>query len=162
LRGCAFLLAAALAALWVGAPLAAAEAPGGQREAYVARAEPICKANVLANKQIFKGVKTMVKKGKLKPASRHFARAARAFAKTIGQLEAVPQPPEYQSKLKAWFGLLRTEKEIIAKIGKALAVEDRNRAESFSTELNHNSNKANNAVLSFGFNYCRIEPSRFG
>ena len=29
-------------------------------------------------------------------------------------------------------------------------------------DLNRNSNLANNAVLGFGFDYCRIDPSRFG
>ena len=29
-------------------------------------------------------------------------------------------------------------------------------------DLNRNYNLANNTVLGFGFNYCRIDPSRFG
>ncbi len=151
-----------LAAAVIAVPLAgAAEAPGTIDE-YVERAEPICKTNVLANKRIFKGAKQEVKEGRLKLASRHFARAASAFGKTIRQLAAVPRPPEYEARLGTWLDILGDEKAIVEKIGRALAAEQKHRAESFSVELNRNSNKANNTVLAFGFDYCRIEPSRFG
>lgn len=133
-----------------------------EREVFVERAEPICKSNVLANKRIFKGAKGEVKAGKLKLASRHFLRAATAFEKTIKQLEGVPPPPADTAKLNKWFGLLRQEKLLIEKIGNALAAEEKHKASSLSVDLNRNSTKANNAVLGFGFDYCRIEPSRFG
>lgn len=132
-----------------------------EREAFVARAEPICKTNVLANKRIFKGAEGEVKRGELKKASRHFFRAATAFAKTIRALDAIPKPPADTAKLGKWIGLLWDERDLIKKIGTALAAEKRRKAESFSVELNRNSNKANNAVLLFGFDYCRIEQSRF-
>jgi hypothetical protein len=158
-----------LAALGIGAlalallaPAAVAAEPGSERDEYVKAAEPICKTNVLANRRIFKGAKDEVKGGKLKLASGHFFRAATAFKKTIDQLTAIPKPPSDEPALNKWLGLLRTEKSIIEKIGRALGAEDKHKAESYSVDLNHNSNKANNAVLSFGFNYCRIEPSRFG
>ncbi len=132
------------------------------RESYVGELEPICKTNVEANKRIFKGAKGEVNKGELKKASKHFSRAATAFAKTIGQMEAVTQPSADAAKLGKWFGLLRDEKGYIQQIGQALAKEQRHKAESISVRLNRNSTKANNAVLGFGFDYCRIEPSRFG
>jgi len=132
------------------------------RPEYKERVEPICKTNVLANKRIFKGAKGEVKAGKLKPASTHFFRAATAFAKTISQLEAVPRPLADEAKLSKWFAALRTEKAIIEKIGRALKAEDKRKAESYSVDLNRNSNLANNAVLGFDFDYCRIDPSRFG
>ncbi|MGC1165719.1 MAG: hypothetical protein WA862_06390 [Solirubrobacterales bacterium] len=132
------------------------------REEYAARAEPICKVNVLANKRIFKGAKGEVKAGKLKRASTHFFRAATAFGKTIVQLEAVPRPSADEARLTKWFGLLRDEKKIIEKVGRALAHGDKHEASSYSVDLNRNSSLANNAVLGFGFDYCRIDPSRFG
>lgn len=132
------------------------------RDEYVTQAEPICKTNVLANKRIFKGAKSKVKAGKLKPASTHFFRAATAFEKTIDQLEAVPRPTADEARLAKWLGLLRDEKAIIEKVGRALASEDRHKAGSYSVDLNNNSRKANNAVLGFGFDYCRIDPARFG
>lgn len=132
------------------------------RKEYVEEAEPICKTNVLANKRIFQGAKQQVKAGKLKPASTHFFRAATAFGKTIDQLAAIAPPAADEAKIKTWLGLLGDEKDLITKIGKALGAEDKHKAQSYSVDLNRNSSKANNAVLAFGFNYCRIEPSRFG
>ncbi len=141
-------------------PAGAAAEP--TREEYTAQAEPICKTNVLANKRIFKGAKGKVKAGKLKAASTHFFRAATAFKRTIDQLEKVPRPIADEARLVKWFGLLRDETAIIEKIGRALANEDRHKAGSYSVDLNNNSSKANNAVLGFGFDYCRIDPGRFG
>lgn len=155
------LLGGAAVALLLVVPMAAAIEPPTRPE-YVAQAEPICKTNVLANRRIFKGAKGQVKADKLKPASKHFFRAATAFAKTIGQLEAVPRPTADEARLGKWFGLLRTEKGIIEKVGRALAAEDKHKADSYAVDLNHNSNLANNTVLGFGFNYCRIDPARFG
>jgi hypothetical protein len=142
--------------------IAASEGTEMTRQEYVAKAEPVCKTNVLANKRIFQGAKGEVKSGKLKLASTHFSRAATAFAKTIRQLEAISPPAADEAAIGKWLGLLGDEKDLITKIGKALAANDKHQAESISVDLNRNSTKANNAVLSFGFNYCRIEPSRFG
>jgi hypothetical protein len=153
-------LGAALAALLLWAPGAPAVEPE-ERDVYVERAEPVCEANVRANKRIFKGAERKVKRGELKQASRHFFRAATAFAKTIRQLDAIAKPPERKVKLERWIDLLWDERNLIKKIGTALAAEKRRRAESFSVDLNRNSSRANNAVLPFGFDYCRIEPSRF-
>jgi hypothetical protein len=143
------------------ASAAFAAEPSEERHEYVTQAEPICKTNVLANKKIFKGAKDEVRNGELKRASKHFSRAATAFGKTIQQLAAIPRPPADVAKLTKWIGLLKDEKALIEKIGHALAAENKHKAETISVELNHNSNLANNTVLAFGFNYCRIEPSRF-
>lgn len=153
------VVGAVLVALLLSAPsVGAAEIT---RDEYRALAEPICKRNVQANKRIFKGVKEKVKSGKLKQASGHFLRASTAFAKTIGELAAVPQPTADEARLGKWLDQLRTVKDIIRKIGKALAAEQRHKAESFSVELDRNSRKANNTILSFQFDYCRIDSSRF-
>jgi hypothetical protein len=154
------LLAGALLLCCAASALAAE--PTVERETYVEEAEPICKTNVLANKRIFRGAKEEVKEGKLKLASRHFFRAATAFGRTIRELAALPRPPGDAARVKRWLELLKVEKGIILKIGKALAAEQKRKANSYAVELNRNSNKANNTVLSFGFDYCRIEPSRFG
>jgi hypothetical protein len=153
------VLGAAVLALLLAVPLAAADEIS--REEYVARVEPICKANVEANKRIFKGAKAQVKAGKLKLASKHFFRAATAFAATIVRIEAVPRPDADEAKLAKWFRYLRAEKTLIQKIGRALAAGDKHRASSYAVDLNHNSTLANNTVLGFGFDYCRIDPSRF-
>lgn len=159
-RGFVLLGLGAMTLTLLVVPAGAAEPP--TRPDYVKQAEPICKTNVLANRRIFQGAKGEVKADKLKAASTHFFRAATAFAKTISQLEAVPRPTEDEARLAKWFGLLRTEKAIIEKVGRALAAEDKHKAGSYSVDLNRNSNLANNTVLGFGFNYCRIDPARFG
>jgi hypothetical protein len=151
------LVAVALA--FAVAPASAAEI---SRAEYVEQAEPICKTNVLANKRIFKGAKGEVKAGELKRASTHFFRAATAFGRTIDQLETVPRPSADEARLAKWFGLLRTEKGIVEKVGRALASEEKHKAGSYSVDLNRNSSLANNLVLGFGFDYCRIDPARFG
>jgi hypothetical protein len=154
--------AAAAVAMLLAAAVSLAAAAEISREEYVARVEPICKTNVTANKRIFKGAKGEVKAGELKKASKHFSRAATAFAKTISQIAAVPRPAADEARLGKWLGYLRGEKNLIQKVGRALAADDKHKAESYSVDLNHNSNKANNSVLGFGFDYCRIDPSRFG
>lgn len=151
---------AALAALLVVAP--AGRGAEVTPDEYTAQVEPICKSNVQANKQIFKGTKGQIKRGELKKASTNFSRATTAFGRTIRELAAVPQPAGHETKLGKWLDLLRDEQAIIRKIGQALAAEKRAKAESYSVELNRNTNKANNAVLSFDFDYCRLDSSRFG
>lgn len=158
-----WLLLSSVAVVCMAAPAQVYGIEGeSERDDYVAAAEPICKTNVLANKRIFKGAKGEVKAGELKKASTHFLRAATAFAKTIRQLEAIPRPAADEAKLQKWFSLLRDEKTLVEKIGRALAAGKKGKAEALGVDLNRNSNRANNAVLSFGFDYCRIEPSRFG
>jgi hypothetical protein len=159
-RPLAIVLGALALLLALGASLASAEELN--REEWVAKVEPICKANVLANQKIFKGAKEEVKAGELKKASTHFSRAAAAFAKTIKQIEAVPQPSADQAKIAKWLGYLRGETTFVQNVGKALAAEQRRKAESISVDLNRNSTRANNAALGFDFDYCRIVPARFG
>ena len=132
------MLGGAVLALCLAVPMASAEEAGTERDEYVAKVEPICKRNVLANKRIFKGVEREVRSGKLKLASRHFFRAARAFGMTINQLAAVPQPSADVPKLTRWLGILETTKTVIKEIGRALAAEDKHRAQSYYVKLIRN------------------------
>jgi hypothetical protein len=150
--------AAALLALALAPPAGGAELT---RAEYRERVEPICKADTEANRRIFQGAKGQVQAGKLKRASTHFFRAQAALEKTIRQLQAVPQPAADEAKLARWFGYLETESSYVGRIGKALAAEDKAKAQLLSVRLNRNTNLANNAVLAFGFDYCRIDPGRF-
>jgi hypothetical protein len=131
------------------------------RDEYVRSAEPICKANTEANRRIFKGAPEEVKEGKLKAASTHFTRAKAALAKAVRQIAALPQPTTDEAKLQKWIGYLGQERDLLGKIGTALQHEDKPGAQQLSVRLNRNSNLANNTVLAFGFDYCRIDPSRF-
>jgi hypothetical protein len=152
-------LTGALALFALAVPLAGAAEL--DRAEYVARVEPICKVNVEANQKIFKGAKEEVKAGELKQGATHFARAATALNKTIKQLQAVPQPAPDAAKLSKWLGYLKSESSYFQKIAKALAQNDKYKAQNLSVKLNRNSNLANNTVLAFGFDYCKIDSSRF-
>ena len=149
-------------ALTLAAAVPLAGAAELTRPEYVTRVEPICKHNTEANKRIFQGATEQVKSGQLKAASTHFTRAVAAFNKTIAQLKAVPQPVADEAKLAKWLSYLATESSYLGRIGKALAHEDKGKAQTLSVRLNRNSNLANNTVLAFGFDYCKIDPARFG
>jgi hypothetical protein len=147
-------------ALLVAVPVAwAAEEP--TREGYVAAVEPICKANAEANSRILEGVKTQVKEGGLVPAGRRFVRASAALGKFVRQIAAEPKPPADTAKLDKWIGYLKAEKTLLQKIGQALKAENRFRAQQYAVKLNRNNNRANNTVISFGFDHCRIDSSKF-
>jgi len=131
------------------------------RDEYVARVEPICKRQIEANSQILEGAKAEVKAGELKKAARRFYRAAAALGKAVNQIDGVPKPKADATKLTKWIGYLRREKTLLDEIGKALAAGKKGKAQGLSVRLRRNSNLANNTVLAFGFDYCRIDPSRF-
>lgn len=149
---CAPLLAAALPAL-------AAEEP--TRAEYKADVEPICKVNTKANENILAGVKGKVKQGKLKRAGRQFTRAAAALKGTLRQLKAVPRPPADEARLAEWLKKIGDQQELLQKIGDALIDENRRKAENLSVRLISGARATNALVVSFGFNYCRFEPSKY-
>jgi hypothetical protein len=151
------LALAVAVALLVTVPVALAD----ERDDYVAAVEPICKANTEANTRILKGVKGQVQKGDLVPAGRRFIRAAGALGKAVTQIGAVPRPPEDAAKLTKWIGYLKSEKGYLQQIGQALKAGNKFKAQKLAVKLNRNNNQANNTVISFGFNECRIDSSRF-
>jgi hypothetical protein len=151
---------ALIVALLMAVPGAfAAEEP--TRDQYVAKLEPICKANTAANSRILKGVKGQVQKGKLVPAGKRFIRAAGALGRSTGQMAKVPRPAADTAKLGKWFGYLKSEKRFLHLIGKALKSGNKFKAQKLAVKLNRNNNQANNTVISFGFDECRIDSSRF-
>lgn len=152
----ALLCATVLAAAAFGAT-----DPEQTREGYVAKVEPICKTNTKANERIFKGVRKLVREGKLKLAAGHFSRAAAAFGKATNQIAAVPQPVADGARLTKWIGLLRKEKSLLGQVGQALRAGKKAKAQRLSVKLSHNGNLANNTVLEFEFEYCLIDSSRF-
>lgn len=155
-------VAAAAAAFAIAVSLGAtAFAADITREDYAARAEPICKVNTQANKKIFKGVQGMVNRNKLGPASKRFKRASASLRRTINRLAALPQPTGDEARLAKWLKHLKIQRNFLAKIGKALSAGNKFQAQSFIFRLRRNGNLANNTVLAFEFNFCRIDPSRF-
>lgn len=157
-RTFAVVLTAALATAALAAGAVGAEQT---REGYVAEVEPICKRNTKANEQILAGVEGTIRRGKLAAAAGKFSRAATAFGKAVRQIRAVPQPSADAAKLNKWIGFLKKEKNILSSMSKALRKDQKGKVRNLSIQLDHNGRKANNTVLSFEFDYCLIESSRF-
>src|SRR5262249_27442716 len=139
----------------------AATSPTQTREGYVAQVEPICKANTKANERILASVRGYIKQGKLKLAGAQFNKASQAFGKAVKQLSAGPQPTADAAKLTKWLGYLGDQKKLLAEAGAALNADKKTQAQEKIVRLRNNANLANNTVLSFEFNYCVINQSRF-
>ncbi|HSR95210.1 MAG TPA: hypothetical protein VLK56_10130 [Solirubrobacterales bacterium] len=155
------VLALALTAVLLASVPVALAAEELTRPEYVERVEPICKTNSDANSRILKGVKDQVKSDQLVPAGKRFIRASAALGTAVAKIAAVPQPSEDAAKLTKWIGYLKHEKTFLQQIGAALKAKDKFHAQKLAVELNKNNNRANNTVISFGFEECRIDSSRF-
>ena len=156
-RTIAIVTGSTIVALMLVATAFAAEV---SREEYKEAAEPICKASAKANEQILAGVRTEVKKGQLKTAAAKFAKASQEQARTLKELEALPRPSADEARLTKWFSYLKIEAELFATAGRKLKAGDKTGAQRVFTKLSVNINKANNQVLPFGFNYCRLNAAK--
>jgi hypothetical protein len=154
------LIAAAGMAVLVLLVCGAAFAAEVTREEYKEAAEPICKASTKANEQILAGVRTEVKKGKLKTAAAKFAKASKEQAQTLRELEALPRPSADEARLTKWFSYLKIEAELFATAGRKLKSGDKPGAQHLFAKLSQNINKANLQVLPFGFTYCRLNAAK--
>jgi hypothetical protein len=150
---------AAVAALVV-VLCASAFAAEVSREEYKEGAEPICKASAKANERILSGVRAQVTKGKLKAPAAKFARASRAQARTLRELEALPRPSADEARLSKWFSYLKIEADLFARAGKKLKAGDKVGAQQIFKKLTRNINKANVQVLPFSFNHCRLNAAK--
>jgi hypothetical protein len=156
-----FLLLALLGA--VAMMLAAPLAQGAEqtRETYKEAVEPICHANSNAFGRILKGVKKEVKKGKLKPASVKFKKAAKALKKTLGELKTVEQPSADKALLGKWLKMIGEEVKLFEATSKKLKAGKKSAASAMSLRLESTATRANNLVVSFEFKYCKVEPSKY-
>jgi hypothetical protein len=152
-------LVAALAALMLLAvPAFAAEV---SREEYKAKVEPICQKNAQESEKFLKGVKKMVKQNKLKQAGTAFSKAAGALEGAEKELAAVPQPTADEAKLGKWLTDIKGEVKLMRQISTAFKSGNKGKGSSLSVKLQHNADTANGVVVVFGFNYCKIDPSKF-
>lgn len=149
------LIALVATALLIG-PAGAAEAP--TRADYVRVAEPICKRNTVANQRLLKGVRGKIRRNRLKPAGRQFARAARAFGAAVRKIARLPRPTEDVAALSRWIKLLNKQAIYLRGISKSLLAGNRFKSQRLSVLLVRNATQANNAVLRFGFRQCRVRP----
>jgi hypothetical protein len=154
------LIAAAAAMMSVLVVCGAAFAAEVSRDEYKEAAEPICRASTKANERILAGVRKEVKKGQLKRPAAKFAKASKAQAQTLRKLEALPRPAADEARLTKWFSYLKIEAELFATAGNKLRAGDKAGAQHVFAKLSLNINKANNQVLPFGFNYCRLNAAK--
>jgi hypothetical protein len=156
-RTIAIVIGATVAALMLVATAFAAEV---SRAEYKEAAEPICKASAQANERILAGVRKEVQKGQLKAPAAKFAQASKEQARSLRELEALPRPTADEARLTKWFSYLKLEAELFATAGKKLKAGDKAGAQQVFKKLSLNVNKANNQVLPFGFNYCRLNAAK--
>jgi len=144
--------------------LAAAATPGesAARAEYVSLLEPICETNTNANRRILRNVRQRARKrATMRQAGVQFVRAAAAFGSTVGEMAAVPRPPEDAARLGRWFKQLRVVQANLRKLGRALKKRDRILAAHEQIRVERSSNAANNIGFAFRFHQCRLTPSRF-
>jgi hypothetical protein len=158
MRGRALILAG-LAALALAVPAAAAEAPS--RPEYVAQLEKICKPDSKATQRAVRGTRADVRHERLGSAARKVAKARRIFVGTVRSISTVPRPVADRATLARWFAALKREAAALARTAAALRADDVARFQRVWADFIHEGNKANNVVVSFGFNYCAFKPSRF-
>lgn len=157
-RGCSFAAALCLVILTFAAAGRAAELT---RPEYVARLEQICRPGSEATQRAVRGVHSEVRREQLRVAAPKVARAKRIFAHTVSVIAQVPRPSADRATLARWFTALRQETGALERTAAALRADDVARFERVWADFVHEGNKANNVVVSFGFNYCDFKPSRF-
>lgn len=159
MRSRSAVLAASLAVLGLAGAAHASEAPS--RSQYVERLERICKPGSQATQHAVRGVRADVRSERLPVAAPKVARARRIFAHTVEKISKVPRPSADRATLARWFRALGREAAALGRTAAALRADDVARFERVWADFIHEGNKANNVVVSFGFDYCDFKPSRF-
>jgi hypothetical protein len=131
------------------------------RSGFVKQAEPICKGTTVANRTILRGIRSDIRKGRLKRAGRKFQRAERELESTIDDLELLERPEEDDSTLVRWFRQLNAEANVLGRIAGRLKADDTTHLRRYILELLRTANKANNIVLTFGFDHCLLRPAQY-
>jgi hypothetical protein len=131
------------------------------RDSYKEQVEPICKVNRQSSDRYLSGIRKLVKADKLRKAGENFAKAAAALERTQKQLAAVPQPPADAAKLNKWLAGINSQVSQMRTIAAKLKAGKAGPASSLSVRLTHDATTTNNQVIVFGFNYCKIDPSRY-
>jgi hypothetical protein len=148
----------ALASIFAASALAAAEPT---RAEYVAQLEQICKPRSEATARAVRGVRGDVRAERLAAAATKFAKAKRIFGATVDAISTVPRPAADRPTLKRWFSALGREELYLGQMVKALRQDSVSGFQRVSAKFIQEGNRANNAVVSFGFNYCSFKATRF-
>jgi hypothetical protein len=157
-RGWAAVAAVVVLAFATVAVSAAAEVT---RPEYVAQLERICKPGSEATQRAVRGMRADVRSERFRLAASKFAKAGRIFADTVSAISEVPRPAADRATLSRWFAALGRETDYLGRTAASLRAEDIARFQRVSGRFFQEGSKANNVVVSFGFNYCNFKPSRF-
>jgi len=131
------------------------------RPDYVARLEKICKPDAEAIQRAVAGTRADVRRERFRRAAAKVTEAKRIFTGTVRSISAVARPAADRAILARWYAALGRESTALARTAAALRVEDLARFQRVWADFIHEGNKANNVVVSFGFNYCAFKASRF-
>jgi hypothetical protein len=142
----------------VGAVSAAVEQT---RPEYVAELEKICEPGSEATQRAVRGMRSDIRSERLQLAASKFAKAKRIFAGTVTSISKVPRPVADRATLARWFAALGRETDYLGRTAAALRAEDIPRFQRVSGRFFQEGSKANNVVVSFGFNYCNFKSSRY-
>lgn len=154
------IAASVLVVASVAAAVAGAEVEPTRTE-YVSRLEQICRPGSDATERAVRGVRADVRAERLAVAAGKFARAERIFKNTVRSISVVPRPLPDRATLKRWFAALGKEEVYLGQMVRVLRADNVAGFERVSAQFIHEGNRANNAVVSFGFNYCDFKPTRF-
>jgi len=150
-----------LALCLLGALVPLAAAAGPTRAKYVTELERICKPGSDATERAVQGVRADVRAERLSLAGSKFARAKSIFGGTVRSIATVPRPEADRATLSRWFEALAREEFYLGQMVRTLKTSNVPGFQRVSARFIHEGNRANNAVVSFGFNYCSFKPTRF-
>lgn len=131
------------------------------RTEYVNELEKICKPGSEATQRAVQGMRSDIRSERLRLAASKFAKARRIFAGTVNSISTVPRPAADRATLSRWFAVLDRETDYLGRTAAALRAEDIPRFQRVSGRFFQEGSKANNVVVSFGFNYCNFKSSRY-
>jgi hypothetical protein len=131
------------------------------RPEYVAQLEKICRPGSEATQRAVRGMRSDIRSERLQLAASKFAKAKRIFAGTVSSISPVPRPAADRATLARWFAALNRESDYLGRTAAALRAEDIPRFQRVSGQFFQEGSKANNVVVSFGFNYCAFKSSRY-
>jgi hypothetical protein len=131
------------------------------RSEYVASLEKICKPRSEATQRAVRGTRADVQAERFAIAAGKFSKAKRIFGGTVKAISRVPRPAGDRATLSRWFPALDRATTYLGQSAAALRVEDIPRFQRVSGQFFRQGSKANNIVVSFGFDYCAFKASRF-
>jgi hypothetical protein len=154
-------IALATVALGVLSATALSAAAEVTRPEYVAQLEQICKPGSEATQRAVRGMRSDIRSERLRLAASKFSKAKRIFAGTVNTISTVARPAADRATLSRWFAALARETDYLGRTAEALRAEDIPRFQRVSGRFFQEGSKANNVVVSFGFNYCNFKSSRY-